>query len=184
MQGFGAGFQAVGAYNQAKGQQAALRAEAQTQENNAQLSVWQAEDSIERGNIEATQVQLRGAQVKGSQRAAMAANGVDLGYGSALEVLTDTDYLTAMDTQQVQTNAAREAWGYRMQARGSTDRARAARAGADQVQPWLAAGTSLLGSATQAAGRWYGSSSGGGSRSGGSDALSGFLALNDNFRSR
>lgn len=155
-QGMGAGMQAVGAYNQAKGEQTALRAEAQVQANNAQLATWQAEDSIERGDMAATEAMRRGAQTKGKQRAAMAANGVDLGVGSAAQVINDTDYLTAVDAAQLQQNAAREAWGYRMQARQFVDRSTAATRGADQVRPWLSAGTSLLTSATQASRTWYG----------------------------
>jgi len=155
LQGFGAGFQAMGAYSQAKGQKAALNAQSQIEANNATLGEWQAEDAVSRGETAAAQVQQRGAQVKGAQRAAMAANGVDLGFGSAQQVLTDTDYLTAIDATQVQTNAAREAWGYRMSSRQATDRSKAAAGGASQVSPWLSTGTSLLGSATQAASRWY-----------------------------
>lgn len=168
-QGVGAGVQAVGAYNQAKAEQASLRAEAQVQVNNAQLSEWQAEDAIERGNMSANEVILRGAQIKGSQRAAFAANGVDLGYGSALQVISDTDYLTAIDATQVQQNASREAWGYRMQAQQATDRAGAASRGASQIRPWLSAGTSLLTSATAAARTWYG-----GNKSSGSAGADGF----------
>ncbi|KPU94698.1 hypothetical protein APR50_10470 [Variovorax paradoxus] len=154
-QGMGAGVQAMGAYSQAKAEQASLRAEAQVQANNSQLSAWQAEDAIERGDMAASEALRRGAQVKGSQRAALAANGVDLGYGSALQVITDTDYLSAVDAAQLQQNAAREAWGYRMQARQYADRSVAAATGASQIRPWLSAGTSLLTSATQAARTWY-----------------------------
>lgn len=145
----------MGAYSQAQGQKAALRAEAQIQSNNATLAEWQAEDAIARGETAAVQVQQQGAQLKGRQRAGMAANGVDLSYGSAMQVINDTDYLAAVDASQTTANAAREAWGYRMEARQLTDRSKAASAGASQVSPWLSAGTSLLGSATQAADRWY-----------------------------
>lgn len=172
LQGFGAGFSAMGAYNQAKGEKAALEAQAQVELQNVQLAQWQSEDAIARGGNEANRAQLRGAQVKGSQRAAMAANGVDLGYGSALEVITDTDYLTAVDVQTIQQNAAREAWGYRVQGRQSLDRAAALRRGASQVKPWLSAGTSLLTSATSVAGKWY---SGGSGKAPGVDGYSTWL---------
>jgi hypothetical protein len=151
----GAGFSAVGAYSQAQSQQAALQAQAQVAENNATLSGWQADDAVQRGQMAASQVQLKGAQVKGAQRAAMAANGVDLSVGSPQAVLNDTDYYTAVDTNTVVDNAAREAWGYQSQARNYTDQAAAASSGASKISPWLSAGTSLLTSATTVAGRWY-----------------------------
>lgn len=166
IQGFGAGMSAMGAYSQAKGQKAALKAESQVQANNATLAEWQAEDAIARGETAAVQVQQQGAQMLGRQRASMAANGVDLSYGSAMQVINDTDYLTAVDASQTMANASREAWGYRMEARQMADRSRAASAGASQISPWLAAGTSLLGSATQAASRWYSSGGSSGTRDG------------------
>lgn len=166
LSGFGAGMSAMGAYSQAKSQKSALKAEAQIQANNATLAEWQAEDAIARGETAAVQVQQQGAQMAGRQRAAFAANGVDLSYGSAMQVINDTDYLTAVDASQTVANAEREAWGYRMDARQSMDRSSAARAGASQVSPWLAAGTSLVGSATQAASRWYGGSKTSGARDG------------------
>lgn len=159
---FGAGMSATSAYTQAKNQQAALQAEAQVAQNNATLAGWQAEDSIARGEIAANQALLKGSQLKGAQRAAMAANGVDLSFGSAQLIQNDTDYLTSVDAAQLRDNAAREAWGYRQQVRQYNDRATAARNGAGSISPWLAAGTSLLGSATSVASRWYQTSARGG----------------------
>jgi hypothetical protein len=152
---FGGGFAAMGAYNQATAQQAALTAQVQVDQNNATIAGWQAEDAIGRGEKAATNVMRKGAQVKGSQRAAMAANGVDLSVGSAQQVLTDTEYFTKVDAAQVENNATREAWGYNMQRDQYQQRAQASNAAAKQVSPWLAAGTSLLTSATSVASRWY-----------------------------
>jgi len=157
MGGFGAGFQAVGAYNQAQAQKSSLEAQAQVEANNATLAGWQADDAIARGETAAASVQMQGDQVKGQARVALAANGVDLGYGSALQAITDTDYATAVDVNQTRANASREAWGYRTQQRQATDRSSAASSGAGQVSPWLSTGTSLLGSATAISSRWYSS---------------------------
>lgn len=155
LQGFGGGMRAVSAYTSAKNEQAALTAQAQVARNNALLSEWQADDAEMRGEQAANNVRLKGNQVKGAQRAAMAANGVDLSVGSAQRTLNDTDYLTALDAAQLQDNAAREAWGYRRQGANYTSQAQAADAASSQISPWLAAGTSLLSSATAVAGRWY-----------------------------
>ncbi|MDM0072078.1 hypothetical protein [Variovorax sp. J31P207] len=152
---FGAGMSATSAYSQAKSQQAALQAQAQVADNNATIATWQGEDAVTRGEWAAGQAMQKGAQVKSSQRAAMAANGVDLSVGSAQEVLNSTDYITATDAATLENNALREAWGYRMQARQYTDSAKAARGGASQISPWLSAGSSLLTSATNVASRWY-----------------------------
>ena len=52
----------------------------------------------------------------GTQRATLAANGVDLQFGSPLDILGDTAMFGAIDEQRIQANAAREAWGYRTEA--------------------------------------------------------------------
>jgi len=155
---FGAGMSATAAYTQAKNQQAALQAEAQVQQNNATLAGWQADDAIARGETAANTALLKGAQVKGSARATLAANGVALEGGSAQAVLNDTDYITAVDVAQLRDNAAREAWGYRQQARQYLDKSMNARSASGSISPWLSAGTSLLTSATNVASRWYQSS--------------------------
>lgn len=147
--------QAMSAYSQAKNQQAALQAQSQVALDNEQLATWGAQDAVRRGEDAANTVKLRGAQVKGQQRAAMAANNIDLSVGSAQNILNDTDYISAVDASTLQANAAREAWGYKQQARQYRQQAGAARAAAAEISPWLAAGTSLLGSATRVASRWY-----------------------------
>ena len=185
--GFGAGMRAVSAYSEAKNAQASLTAQAQVATNNALITEWQADDAEMRGAQAADVARQRGAQVKGSQRAALAASNVDLSVGSAQNVLNDTDYLTALDSAQLVNNASREAWGYRMQGRQYAQQATAAAQGAAQVSPWLAAGTSLLSSATPVASRWYANS--GASRDTTSttraqDGLSSFLASQNNYADR
>lgn len=155
LQGFGAGFSAIGAYTQAKNQQASLTAQAQTEANNATLDQWQADDAIARGNTAVDQAQLQYAQTKGATRTALAANGVDLSVGSAANTINDVDYAAAVDVATIKNNAAREAWGYTMQAKQATQRSALASSASDQTSPWLSAGTSLLTSATRASSMWY-----------------------------
>ena len=88
---------AAGAFSSSEGSKAAYGAQAQVAENNARVAEWQAQDALRRGGIAASDKGIRTNQLKGSQRAALAANGVDLGVGSALEVLSDTDYFGRPD---------------------------------------------------------------------------------------
>lgn len=166
--------QAMSAYSQAKNQQAALLAQSQVALDNAELSGWASQDAVRRGEDAANQVKLRGAQVKGQQRAAMATNNVDLAVGSAQNILNDTDYISAVDASTLQTNAAREAWGYQVQAKQYRQQAGASRAAAGEISPWLAAGTSLLGTATRVASRWY-SNNAAAAPAGNDDAIGGLI---------
>lgn len=146
----GMGMKTGGAYEGAVAQKISNRI-------NAETSAYQAQQAVLNGqaNVESTDLQV--AQVKGQQRAAMGANGVDLGYGSATDVLASTDLLGDRDKATIMDNALRTAWGYRSQEAQYT-------AANKSIHPGLAAFTSLLGSAgstqgQQAVGNVQGNSS-------------------------
>ena len=154
-QGAGAAASAVGAYFSGKSQQIQLRGAAEIADINAQQSELAAQQELAKGNAQVAAATARAGQVKGAQRAALAANGVDLGTGSAAEVLTSTDLAKENDMNTITANAVRAAWGQRTQATNYTNQALTSRAGADSISPGMSAFTSLLGGATQVASSWY-----------------------------
>ena len=85
----------------------------------------------------------------------MAANGIDLGEGSAVDVLTSTDYMGERDALTIRNTAAKRAYGYRTQGTSYQDSARMRDATAGAINPTAAAATSLLGSAGQVSDYWY-----------------------------
>ena len=92
---------------------------------NAQYADLQANDAIQRGEIDAKKMHRKTEQVIGAQRTSFAAQGVDVNKGSAIDVQADTAYLGELDALTIKSNAAKEAWGYRVQgadyrARGKT----------------------------------------------------------------
>jgi hypothetical protein len=119
-----------------------------TADMNAQLADQQASDAIARGNDAVFKSNLRTAQLKGTQTATLAAHGVALDQGSALDVLTSTDVMGAADAATLKDNASKEAWGY--QAKAANYRAEAAAS-----NPWAVGGASLLGAANKVSDRWY-----------------------------
>lgn len=135
----GMGMKAGGAYEGAVAQKISNRV-------NADIADYQARQTILNGqtNVETTDLQV--AQTKGQERAAMASNGVDLGEGSATDVLASTDLLGDHDKATIMDNALRTAWGYRVQS------AQYKNANA-QIHPGLAAFSSLLGSASSTQGQ-------------------------------
>jgi hypothetical protein len=73
---------------------------------------------------------LQTSQLMGKQQAAMAANGVDLTFGSPLDTIVDTAKMGELDAQNIRTNAYREAYGYQVKsanytAEGKLDEAKA-----------------------------------------------------------
>lgn len=151
----GMGLQAKGAYDNSKAAKASYETQAAVSQNNAQIRDWEAADALLRGDHAATGVRRAGNQLKGKQRAAMAANGVDLGVGSALQILSDTDYFTGVDAATTLDNAAKEAWAIRQQANNFENDAQLQSARARAERPGMAAATSLLTSAGRVAGNWY-----------------------------
>jgi hypothetical protein len=151
----GAAIQVIGAISSAMSTRLALQGAAQIAEINAGVAERAAQQEMARGQELVAAATEHAGQVKGAQRAAMAANGIDLGEGSAAEVLTSTDMVKEHDMQTIQANAVRAAWGHRMNATSLTNQARADRAGADATSPLTAGTSSLLSSAGQIAGSWY-----------------------------
>lgn len=81
----------------------------------AQLADWQALDAEQRGKVEEKKMRRRTEQAVGSQRVSLAAQGVDVNQGSSLDVQADASYLGELDALTIRKNAAKEAWGYRVQ---------------------------------------------------------------------
>lgn len=155
LQGFGAGFAAMGAYSSADSQKAMYAYQAQLARNNAIVQEQRAKDALARGATNVQNVQMKTAQVKSDQRAALAANGIDLGSGSAVDILTTTDYMGARDAITAQHNADMEAWADRNNANNLNSDAALYDKSSDSVSPFMSFGSSLLTSATQYADRYY-----------------------------
>lgn len=162
--GVSAGIQAWQAHKAGQAQKKAGAAQADASESQAQLAEFnadvadlQAADATTRGTEEENRfrTQVRGAI--GAQRAGFAAGNIDVGFGSALDVQADASYLGELDALQIRTNAAREAWGYKVQSTDYRKRAEIARKeGANAIaignegakQGNLNAATTLLGAGT------------------------------------
>lgn len=97
---------------------------------NARLATAQGADAIQRGDVAAF---TRGAATKqqiGSSTTAMAAQGLNLQVGSPVDVVSTEAKLGALDEATIRNNAARQAWGYQVQAADYAGRARLAKASA------------------------------------------------------
>ena len=130
---------------------ATARYQAQVSERNAQLTADQQAMAANNARTEQQRFYRQLGQREGAQRAAMAANGVDLSFGSALQVQQDTAMLGAEDAEQLHRQAAQTDLGYditaanqRAQAQGYRQQA----AGAWAKLPFDMAGD-ILGTATQ-----------------------------------
>lgn len=113
------------------------KAQARMQQNLAEFNQRQAERNAQLALMQSAQrigqISRKYEGVKSSQKAAMAANGIVLGVGSAAEVVTTTDIDKEQSLQNERMNGMREAWGYRMQGIGFGQQAASANSLAQQA---------------------------------------------------
>lgn len=145
---------------QASAARAAGRYEQQVAERNATIAEQQAEQAKQIGNIEEERQLRRVRAALGTQRAALAANGLDVNSGSALDLQAETAGFGAADALNLRSNALRQAWGFQVEATNMRNAGRAARA-----QGRNAAIGTLLTTGASMAGQAYGAGMFGGPRS-------------------
>lgn len=119
----GLALQAASLFGTAQGQRQQA-ASARTQGNyvgaiadqNAVLDEQQGRDATARGEETAGRIGLGARQLVGSQRAAQAAQGLDVNTGTPATLQDETQALSEFDKLTARNNAAREAWGYSVNA--------------------------------------------------------------------
>ncbi|HMJ04575.1 MAG TPA: hypothetical protein VK506_16655 [Conexibacter sp.] len=127
-------------------QRQASESQAELADFNAQVADLQASDAIARGAQEESKFRQGVRGIIGSQRAGQAAGNIDVGFGSAVDVQADAAFLGEQDALTIRTNAAREAWGFKVEAADSRRRGEIARKEGVYLEK--------AGRATQAASRW------------------------------
>lgn len=146
--GFSAGFGAMSARTQAQGQKNLLGYEAQVAGNQAAIAGYQAEVAQQVGANREQDSRLQTAQQFGTERAHLVANGVDLGQGSATDMLASTEYMGERNAMMIRDDSNRQVWNdHNQQAMYLADQ-KARLAQADAINPDMAAFGSLLGSAS------------------------------------
>ena len=106
---------AVGAY-QGYNQYQAGKAQAAQYQQEAKIDRAAAADAMAMGDRESERMLWRTRQALGSQQAAIAAAGIDPTFGTPAEILGETAMFGQMEVADARLNAARNAWGYDVQA--------------------------------------------------------------------
>lgn len=145
---------ATSAYQQSEARKEQGEYNAVIARNNAKMAEYQAEDAAQRGEVDAINARRKAAAIKGDQRATMAARGLDLGEGTALSLLDQTDYFSKVDQGTIRGNAAKEGYAKKAQAANFLTEATMYQNAADSESPLLsaaAAGASVYASGSMAA---------------------------------
>jgi hypothetical protein len=151
------------AYMQADASKKQADYQAKVNDNNAIIEGYNRSAALQKGESDAIDAQRNQAATLSSQRAALAANGVDMTSGSAIDLFASTKFLGKSDVNNIQSNAAREAWGYDVAANNERSSSQLERWKSANTNPALQAGMSA-GSTLLSGAATYGSSAGGGGR--------------------
>lgn len=106
----------IGGAMQAVGEYQAGQKNAANMRYNQKIAKQQAQEARERGQREKVKFMKGINKLVGSQRAAFAAQGIEVDAGTALDYQTDTRTQAEDDARTIINNAALEAWGYEVQA--------------------------------------------------------------------
>ena len=133
----------------------AAKAEASVANQNARISEVQATDAVKRSSKEEMKLRRQMSLLQGQQRSQLAASGVDVDTGSALEMQDASMREGEQDAAAIRFNAARESWGHKVNAVNYRNQASAARASGKNalMGSVIGAGTSLLSLAQPATGK-------------------------------
>jgi hypothetical protein len=101
---------------EAKNQREAGKANAQIAENNARLDEAQAKDEAVLSARDQQQASWQTKAVIGKQKAALAANMIDSGEGTAFDLLGETAMMGGAEQSALAMEGARKAWGFQSQA--------------------------------------------------------------------
>lgn len=125
-------------------------------EQNADVAEAQAQDSINRGNIEADQRRREMRQRSGTAAATMGATGADLSSGTALDIFGDNAQFGTLDSLTTVNNAQREAYGYQVQAANFLAQSDAAQSSgkSSMTQTLLTAPLKAYGAYQMGGGKW------------------------------
>lgn len=134
--------QGQASYTNAKYQEAAATANAAQQAQNAK-------DQTTLTQQEAARRYRSASQTEGTQQAAMAANGIDINYGSAADVLSDDKKIVNEDVGSIYTEGQRRALGYLTDSYNA--RLKASAAASEAKAAPIATGIGMLGTALGAA---------------------------------
>jgi hypothetical protein len=92
-------------------------------ENNAILAKKDATWTMQSGEASATNEGMKTRALVGREKASQGASGVDVNSGSAVEVRAGTSSIGMLDAMTIRSNAARQSYGYTVQAVNDTAQA-------------------------------------------------------------
>lgn len=150
----------VSGVQQANAAKAQMNYQADVNKRNAKIAQANADMKRQEGIEESRLQKIRNLQKVGAQQAAMAANGIDVSSGTALDVVEDTAAMGELDTLTTRYNAETQAQAYERQANNLTNQANmdiisGQNAYKSGITGAIGSGFKGLGDTASVASRWY-----------------------------
>lgn len=150
----------VSGVQQANAAKAQMNYQADVNKRNAKIAQANADMKRQEGIEESRLQKIRNLQKVGAQQAAMAANGIDVSSGTALDVVEDTAAMGELDALTTRYNAETQAQAYERQANNLTNQANmdiisGQNAYKSGITGAIGSGFKGLGDTASVASRWY-----------------------------
>ena len=149
------GLATLGAYRGAQARQQQAEYQAQIAQQNEELARREQERLRSDGDRQRDVLDRQIAQLLGRQRAGLASSGVDLGFGSPLQVQTDTAALGALDRVALDEDIERAVYNAGLDAHSASQRGQLYQSAADNISPGVEGFSTFLGGASQFADQAY-----------------------------
>lgn len=152
----GAAVGATGAKQKAAAESQAYQYQAAVARNNSQIALVNAQRSREIGDLGMLREGMKTSGLIGTQKAAQAANGLDVSVGTPVDVRASTAELGRLDALTIGYNASKEAFGSEFQSKNYLDEAylkgRSSEYATEAGQIGVA--TSILGGVSSVSDKW------------------------------
>lgn len=155
-------FQVTSSIQQANAQKAQYAYDAQIAKNNARIAQQNADQKRQEGIEEERLTRIKALQNVGSQKAAIAANNIDVSSGNAVDALDDTYVMGDLDALTKRYNYETAALGYEQQANNYVNQANLdsfAKKTAGNTLGIIGTTIGGLADTTSVASKWYNSNS-------------------------
>jgi hypothetical protein len=151
-----AGVGAYGAIESSEASSASAKYQAQVQANNSIIAQQNAQQATAAGEAQVTQSEFKTAAQIGAIKTNQAASGLDVNSGSDLDVQSSAKELGELDALTIRNQAARQAYGYQVQATSDTGQSQLSTASASQDLTAGAIGgvSSVIGGASSVSGKY------------------------------
>lgn len=152
----GSALSAFGAYSQGQSQSQMYGYQAQVAQINSQIALQNADYARMQGEQQAVIEGRKGAQQFGGIRAAQGASGLDVNSGSNAQVQASQKSTTALDLNQIRSNAAKTAYDFDVQSTEDVNQAGLYNAASSKAKTAgdIGALTSIVGGAGSVSSKW------------------------------